>query len=169
MMMMMMMIDTRVGQTIDVGGTRQRVYKRADQRTAKRIFARATQVSLLTIMIGLPIVLVGPTVAISQAVQLVRVDLAVVGQGYRASKMIGSNVTNDKSENIGTLDDIIIDKKSVDYAVLQVGGFLGVGGHLVVVPYESLKIDDSGKKIELPGASKDELKKLAEFKYPPRE
>jgi hypothetical protein len=49
--------------------------------------------------------------------------------------------------------------------VLQVGGFLGLGGHLVAVPYDSLVIDDEGSKIQLPGASKDELKKLAEFKY----
>jgi sporulation protein YlmC with PRC-barrel domain len=120
-------------------------------------------------MVSLPLVVLDPGPAVSQAVQLVRVDLAVVGQGYRASKMIGGNAVNDKNEKIGTLDDIIIDKKSADYAVLQVGGFLGMGGHLVVVPYESLKIDDAGKKIELPGASKDELKKLAEFKYPSRD
>jgi hypothetical protein len=49
---------------------------------------------------------------------------------------------------------------------LQVGGFLGVGGHLVVVPYDSLVIDDSGRKITLPGATKDELKKLSGYNYP---
>jgi hypothetical protein len=54
------------------------------------------------------------------------------------------------------------------FAVLQVGGFLGLGKHLVAVPYESLQIDDDGKKIVLPDASKDELKTLAEFKYPTR-
>jgi len=49
---------------------------------------------------------------------------------------------------------------------LQVGGFLGVGGHLVAVPYDNLVIDDSGQKITLPAASKDELKKLSQFNYP---
>jgi hypothetical protein len=57
-------------------------------------------------------------------------------------------------------------KKQVNFVVLQVGGFLGMGGHLVVVPYDSLVIDDKGQKITLPGASKDELKKLSEFNYP---
>jgi hypothetical protein len=61
---------------------------------------------------------------------------------------------------------VIADKKQVNFAVLQVGGFLGMGGHLVVVPYDSLVIDDKGQKITLPGASKDELKKLSEFNYP---
>jgi hypothetical protein len=50
--------------------------------------------------------------------------------------------------------------------VLQVGGFLGVGGRLVAVPYDSLVIDDKGQKVTPPGASKDELKKLSQFNYP---
>jgi hypothetical protein len=51
------------------------------------------------------------------------------------------------------------------FAILQVGGFLGIGAHLVAVPFKSLALDDSGSKITLPGASKDELKKLPEFRY----
>src|ERR1700692_3780621 len=101
-------------------------------------------------------------------VQLIKVDLSVVAKGYRMSKLIGSSVINDKNEKIGTVDDVIADKvtKHLNFAVLQVGGFLGVGGHLVAVPYDSLVIDDNGQKITLPGASKDELKKLSQFNYP---
>jgi sporulation protein YlmC with PRC-barrel domain len=102
------------------------------------------------------------------AVQLIKVDLSVVAKGYRMSKMIGSTVINDKNERIGTVDDVIADKdkKQLSFAVLQVGGFLGLGGRLVAVPYDSLVIDDAGQKVTLPGASKDELKKLSEFNYP---
>jgi sporulation protein YlmC with PRC-barrel domain len=101
-------------------------------------------------------------------VQLIKVDLSVVAKGYRMSKLIGNSVINDKNEKIGTVDDVIADndKKQLSFAVLQVGGFLGVGGHLVAVPYDSLVIDDTGQKITLPGASKDELKKLSQFNYP---
>jgi sporulation protein YlmC with PRC-barrel domain len=107
--------------------------------------------------------------ALPQAgVSLVKVDLSVVSQGYRLSKLIGSSVINDKNEKIGTIDDLIADKdkKQLQFAVLQVGGFLGVGGRLVAVPYDSLVIDDKGQKVTLPGASKDELKKLSQFNYP---
>jgi sporulation protein YlmC with PRC-barrel domain len=107
--------------------------------------------------------------ALPQAgVALVKVDLSVVAQGYRMSKVIGSTVINDKNEKIGTLDDVIADKekKVLSFAVLQVGGFLGVGGRLVAVPYDSLVVDDKERKITLPGATKDELKKLSEFNYP---
>jgi sporulation protein YlmC with PRC-barrel domain len=105
------------------------------------------------------------TPALSQGVALIKVDIAVVDKGQRASKLIGSSVSNDKNEKIGKLDDIIVANDRVTYAVLQVGGFLGLGSHLVVVPYNSLKVDAAGKNVVLPGASKDELKKLAEFKY----
>ena len=58
------------------------------------------------------------------------------------------------------------DKERVLFAILQVGGFLGLGGHLVAVPFQSLVLDETGRKITLPNASKDELKKLPEFNYP---
>jgi hypothetical protein len=48
----------------------------------------------------------------------------------------------------------------------RIGGFLGIGGHLVAVPYENLVTDETGGKIVLPNATKEELKKLPEFKYP---
>jgi sporulation protein YlmC with PRC-barrel domain len=101
----------------------------------------------------------------SQSVQLIQVDVAVVAQGHRVSKLIGSSVSNDKNEKVGTLDDVIVDRNRVLFAVLQVGGFLGIGARLVAVPYQSLVIDDAGKKIELPGATREELQKLAEFKH----
>jgi sporulation protein YlmC with PRC-barrel domain len=106
--------------------------------------------------------------ALPQAgVALVKVDVNIVEQGYRMSKLIGTGVKNDKNEKIGSLDDVIADKdnKQLSFAVLQVGGFLGVGGRLVAVPYDKLVIEDNGGKITLPGASKDELKKLAEIHY----
>jgi sporulation protein YlmC with PRC-barrel domain len=97
--------------------------------------------------------------------QVAELDVKVVARGYRASKLKGTTVTNDKNEKIGEIDDIIIGRDKVLFAILQVGGFLGLGGHLVAVPYQSLVIDDTGRKIQLPGASRDALKKLQKFEY----
>jgi len=116
-------------------------------------------------MLGLLLLIAYPRPVVSQGVALLKVDVAVLGKGWRASKLIGSIVTNDKNEKIGTLDDLVVDQKTVLFAVLQVGGFLGVGAHVVAVPYDSLKIDEAGAKVELPGATKEELKKLGDFKY----
>jgi sporulation protein YlmC with PRC-barrel domain len=104
----------------------------------------------------------------AQEVKLVVVDVHAVAEGYRTSKLLGRNVVNDKNEKIGTLDDLVIghDEPRVLFSILQVGGFLGLGGHLVAVPYESLKLDIPNNKITLSGASKDELRKMPEFRYP---
>jgi sporulation protein YlmC with PRC-barrel domain len=101
----------------------------------------------------------------AQAVDLVRVDVSVVAKGYRMSEIIGSKVENDKGEKIGSIDDVIVDKQKVLFAILQVGGFLSVGGRLVAVPFNQLVIDDTGRKITLPGATKEQLESLQEFKY----
>ena len=99
-----------------------------------------------------------------QSVDLVKLDVQTLSAGYRASKVIGSNVVNDADETIGKIDDILVssDRKQ-PYAVLSIGGFLGMGSHLVVVPYESLKFADN--KATLPGGSREGLKMLPEFKY----
>jgi sporulation protein YlmC with PRC-barrel domain len=135
--------------------------KRAAGERDRALYALVTIVAIL----GLLLLVLNGKPALSQGVQLVKVDVSLVGKGYRASKLIGANVTNDKNESIGKIDDLVIDSNRVMYGVLQVGGFLGVGSRLVAVPYDSLKIDEGGRKVVLPGASKDELKKLTEFKY----
>src|ERR1700704_6143608 len=119
----------------------------------------------VTAMLGSLLIIANPRPVLSQAVSLVQVDVNVVAQGYRVSKLAGSSVTNEKNEKIGTIDDFVIARNRSLFAVLQVGRFLGLGGHLVAVPYDSLVIDDEGSKIQLPGASKEELEKLNEFKY----
>lgn len=107
----------------------------------------------------------GPQPVRAQAVELVVLDVAAVARGYRASKLTGRAVVNDKDERIGTLDDLIVgqDQPRVLVAILQVGSFLGLGGHLVAVPFESLKLEARDGKITLPGASREQLKRLPEF------
>jgi hypothetical protein len=112
------------------------------------------------------LIAIPPKAVYAQAAELVVVDIKVVARGYRTSKLKGTAVTNDKNEKIGEIDDIIIGRDKVLFAILQVGGFLGLGGHLIAVPYPSLVIDETGRKIQLPGASRDALKKLPEYKHP---
>jgi sporulation protein YlmC with PRC-barrel domain len=59
---------------------------------------------------------------------------------WRTSKVVGLNVYNDKNESIGSINDLLTDKNgSIKAAVLGVGGFLGVGAHLVAVPFDKIK------------------------------
>jgi hypothetical protein len=99
-----------------------------------------------------------------QTVQLTKVDVVKVATGYRASKVIGSSVVNEADDTVGKVDDIIIGQEGkAPFVVLSVGGFLGVGTKLIVLPYEQLRT--TGGKVVLPGATKDALKDLPEFKY----
>jgi sporulation protein YlmC with PRC-barrel domain len=100
----------------------------------------------------------------AQPIPLVRVDVNKMASGYRSSQIVGSTIVNEHGEKIGTIDDLIIEpNEMVPYAVLSVGGFLGVGDQLVVVPFASLKF--SQDKVELPGATKDELRAMPKFSY----
>src|ERR1700723_3282398 len=98
-----------------------------------------------------------------QTVTLMKVDPASLATGYRTSKVVGSTVVNEANETVGMVDDLIVTPAEVvPFAVLSVGGFLGIGTKYVVVPYSALRFQD--KKIVLPGATKESLKALPEFK-----
>jgi sporulation protein YlmC with PRC-barrel domain len=59
---------------------------------------------------------------------------------WRASKIVGLSVYNDKNESVGSINDLITDKNgNIKAVVLGVGGFLGVGEHLVAVPFDKIK------------------------------
>jgi hypothetical protein len=116
-------------------------------------------------MVGI-VVLAAPAKAqgVPQAVEITKVDVQKVAAGYRASKVIGSSVVNDANQTIGKIDDLLVTRDGKEpYAVLSVGGFLGMGTRMVVIRYDSLKFADN--KIMLPGGTKDGLKILPPFQY----
>ena len=99
-----------------------------------------------------------------QTVTLMKVDPASLARGYRASKVIGSTVVNEANETVGTIDDLIVTPTAtVPFAVLSVGGFLGMGSRFVVVPFSSLQV--KGNQMVLPGATKESLMALPAFTY----
>jgi sporulation protein YlmC with PRC-barrel domain len=59
---------------------------------------------------------------------------------WRASKVVGLNVYNEKNENVGSINDLLMEKSgSIKAAVISVGGFLGMGARLVAVPFDKIK------------------------------
>jgi hypothetical protein len=101
---------------------------------------------------------------VPQTVEIAKVDVQKVAAGYRASKVIGSSVLNEANETIGKIDDLLVTRDGKEpYVVLSIGGFLGMGTHMVVIRYDSLNFADN--KIVLPGGTKDGLKMLPTFQY----
>ncbi len=59
---------------------------------------------------------------------------------WRASKVVGLKVYNDDNESVGSINDLLMDKSgNIKAAVLGVGGFLGLGEHLVAIPLDKIK------------------------------
>ena len=59
-----------------------------------------------------------------------------------ASTLIGDRVINRKGEDLGKIEDFMLDPEQgrVGYAVLSFGGFLGMGDKLFAVPMQALKL-----------------------------
>lgn len=66
---------------------------------------------------------------------------------WRASKLVGLSVYNEANESLGSINDLLTDKEgNVKAVVIGVGGFLGVGEHLIAVPYDKIKFSNEPVK-----------------------
>ncbi|HWC96352.1 MAG TPA: PRC-barrel domain-containing protein [Candidatus Sulfopaludibacter sp.] len=64
-----------------------------------------------------------------------------------ASSLSGDSVRNAAGEDLGKVDELMIDIQSgkVAYAVLSFGGVLGMGNKLFAVPWNALTVDEDQK------------------------
>jgi sporulation protein YlmC with PRC-barrel domain len=60
-----------------------------------------------------------------------------------SDRVEGTDVYNNSGDKLGSIDDLMIDKRSgqVRYAVLEFGGFLGMGTDRYPLPWDMLKYD----------------------------
>jgi len=100
---------------------------------------------------------------------------------WRASKLIGVNVYNDRNEKLGEINELIVEPSGrVAGAIVGVGGFLGMGEHDIMVPMEKIKFANEADKgttgrsgddkqwypdRAVLSATKDQLKAMPQFKY----
>lgn len=85
----------------------------------------------------------------------------------KASKLIGMNVKSTQNQNLGKIEDLVIDHESgrVAYAVLSAGGFFGIGDKLIAIPFEALSLQKGAENLvvnmdkqrleQAPGFTKD--------------
>lgn len=62
-----------------------------------------------------------------------------------SDKVEGTKVYNGNGDKLGSIDNLVIDKRSgqVRYAALEFGGFLGMGTDRYPIPWSMLKYDTS--------------------------
>ncbi len=88
--------------------------------------------------------------------------------------VIGSKVINQQNEDLGKIEDIVVDADAgrIAYAVLSFGGFLGLGDKYFAIPWEALRFNLSDKHALLnvdkkvlenaPGFSKENWPNMAD-------
>jgi sporulation protein YlmC with PRC-barrel domain len=133
--------------------------------TSMRKGIRIVAATAVTVVILMRAASAGAQVAGSSTIGVTKEEIKAVMEGWSAKKAIlGKAVYNDKNEKIGTIDDLIITPdRSVSYAIIGAGGFLGIGKHDVAIPMSQLKLEKD--RFILPGATKEALKALPKFEY----
>jgi sporulation protein YlmC with PRC-barrel domain len=60
-----------------------------------------------------------------------------------AERVQGAKIFSATGDNLGSIDDIMIDEKSghVAYAIVSIGGFLGIGSRCHSLPWSMLRHD----------------------------
>jgi sporulation protein YlmC with PRC-barrel domain len=120
---------------------------------------------LLGVMMTVAAVNVAAQVAGSMTIGVPATELTTLTTGWSAkNQILGKLVYNEKDEKVGQVDDIIVaPDKAISFAILGVGGFLGLGERNVAIPFTQLKAGDG--KFMLRGATKDAVKALPAFDY----
>lgn len=104
---------------------------------------------------------------INDTIRDTRSDLTS-GKNYRrvmgAKTLTGDRVTNSAGEDLGKINEIMIDIPSgrIAYAVLSFGGFLGMGDKLFAVPWDRLAVDEDNHEFKL-DVDKDTLERAPGF------
>jgi hypothetical protein len=125
-----------------------------------------SRVSLLPAVLVTAALLLSADRAAAQEVGLAPLDVKEVARGYRAEALKLRPVANEKSQVLGKISDFIFSKDGSNiFVVLAVDDFPGPGGHLIAIPFVSIKLDDPSGYLVLPGASAAALNKLPVFAY----
>lgn len=87
-----------------------------------------------------------------------------------SDKVEGTTVYNGNGDKLGSIDDLMIDKRSgqVRYAVLEFGGFLGLGTDRYPLPWSMLKYDTNldGYVVPIDQSTLDKAPRYAADKAP---
>ena len=94
-----------------------------------------------------------------------------------ASTLIHDKVVNLAGDDIGTIEELMVDVTTgrIAYAVLSFGGFMGIRNKLFALPWSALTVDEARKRFvvnvtrealdKVPGFDKDHWPDLNDLEY----
>src|ERR1700675_5072659 len=123
------------------------VIRRDDQHVLAKLSKKLLNGAAIVAFMAATFLSVGSTsagVAGTSTLGITTEEVKVVAMGWSAKKKIlGKAVYNDKNEKIGVVDDLIVaPDRSLSYAIVGVGGFIGMGKHDVAIPVNQFKSEN---------------------------
>lgn len=83
---------------------------------------------------------------------------------YTFGQIVGTSVRNEQGQDLGKISDIVIDAQGhVPFAVLSHGGFWGMGGKSIAIPFTALSFNQNGNYMVL-NADQAKLQSAPAFK-----
>ncbi|MGC1241293.1 MAG: PRC-barrel domain-containing protein [Chryseosolibacter sp.] len=81
-----------------------------------------------------------------------------------ASSIVGDSIENAQGEGLGKIDNLMVNVRSgeIEYAVVEFGSFLGIGGKLFAVPFQELRLDPE-RRVFILNRDKEYLKNAPGF------
>lgn len=91
-------------------------------------------------------------------------DSAKVGKFHKASKLIGMNIKNQQNEELGEVQELVVDLSNgrISYVVMGVGGILGIGEKYIAVPPSAFNQGPEGEQLVL-NANKSKIEQAPGF------
>lgn len=92
----------------------------------------------------------------------------------RTSELVGLTVKNQAGDELGEIEDVVIDLNSgkIRYAAISMGGFLGIGDKLFAVPFDAITfrthredgaLYDSTERVAMVNVNKEQMKNAEGF------
>ncbi len=93
-------------------------------------------------------------------------DWHKVSGDIRAKNLIDAKVRNRADEDIGTVDDAIVDRNGkIKALIIDAGGFLGMGSHRIALDFNRLQLSQRNDELRLiTGLTKNEIRSLPEYR-----
>jgi len=92
--------------------------------------------------------------------------LTILGS-WQAETILGKEVRSKVNENIGRIVDVLVDRRGrVRAAIIDFGGFLGVGSRKIAVDWDALRFSpgDDGQNVVTLDLTRDQMKAAPEYK-----
>lgn len=83
----------------------------------------------------------------------------------RGSEVVGADLFNQKGEDLGEINDVLIDENTgeITHGILAIGGWLGIGEKLTPVPWQNIKPSEKATRGYVVDLEKAKLAGAASF------